>query len=100
MRLEFRGRYDLDAALDPVTEKPIGAVVVERLTPRGVLDAFDRLENGAKRRTDEALRQNTRSAAASIRSRRSGSRLSRVVKSTEAPRRRLQELLDADQLDK
>src|SRR5574340_1343197 len=72
------GRFgnDLNAALNAVTEKPIRAEVVERLASRGLLHAFDRIENGAKGRVDEPLRQKTRSAEASIFSRSSGSRLS------------------------
>src|SRR5579863_4307159 len=62
-----RLRHDLDAPLKPMPEKPVAVIVLEGLAARGVLDAFDRLEDGAKRRTDEPFRQKTRSAEASIR---------------------------------
>jgi hypothetical protein len=47
-----------------------------------------RIENGEKRGPNKPLRQNTRSADASIRSRSRGSRLSRVLRSTGTPRLR------------
>lgn len=55
LRLESRRnaagsfRHDLDAALNAVAEKPVAPEVVECFALRGVLDAFDRLENGDPR---------------------------------------------------
>ena len=81
-------------------KKPIAVKIVERLASNSLLHTFDRLENGEKRGTGKSLRQNTRSADASIRSRSRGARLSRVVKSTGTPSSALPQLFDSDQLDK
>jgi len=73
---------DFDPALNAMSKKPVGAEIVEGLASHRLLDAFDRLANGLKGRLNKPLRQKTRSAEASIWSLSSGSRLSRVVKST------------------
>ncbi len=78
-------RHDLNAALYAMAKKPIAVEIVDRLASNRPLHAFDRIENGEKRRTNKPLGQKTRSADASIRSRSRGSRLSRVVMSTGTP---------------
>jgi hypothetical protein len=41
---------DLDPALNAMSEKPVGAKILEGLPSHRVLDAFDRLLNWMKRR--------------------------------------------------
>ena len=83
--LEFRRnaagglRHDLDAALNALSQQPIAVKIVETLLSNSPFDTVDRLENGDQRRAGEPFRQKTRSAEASIRSRSTGSRPSRVV---------------------
>src|SRR5277367_4724690 len=76
LRRNAAGRLgdDLDATLNAVAEKPIGAVMVEGLSPRGGFDPVDRFEDRSKRGTKQPLGQKIRSAEPSMRSRSSGSR--------------------------
>lgn len=73
---------DLDAALDAMSKKPVRAKIIEGLASHRPLNALDRFANCMKRRLNKPLCQKTRSAEASIWSLSSGSKLSRVVKST------------------